>query len=380
MTRSVTGFASGAEPEKRPAGAAVPSKVRSPLRELPQTQKEDPSLNPEERTESSIAFGPVPSRRLGRSIGVNNIPPKTCSYSCIYCQLGRTTRSLKERRAFYPPRKILDAVRTRATASSAAGESVDFVTFVASGEPTLDVNLGTSIDLLKPLGIDVAVISNASMMGNARAREDLAKADWVSLKVDAADEGTWRAVNRPTKGLRFREICEGICEFARGYDGVLTTETMLIKGMNEDESSLNRIASLVRQLDPATAYISIPIRPPAEADVCLPAEKTLGTAYCVFREAVEYVELLIGSEGDRFGATGDAAKDLLSITSVHPMRAEAVREFLKRAGLTWSVVDALVAERRLVELKHGEETFYVRGITASSDVRVRSAGEDEPHT
>jgi len=321
----------------------------------------------------------VPSRRLGQSIGINNIPPKICSYSCVYCQLGRTTKCQIDREAFYRPAGILRAVRSRVAGANESGNPVDFLTFVASGEPTLDSNLGAVVDLLDPLGIAVGVISNSSMMWDADAREDLAKADWVSLKVDAVADSTWREVNRPHKALRLRAIREGVCEFARAFDGVLTTETMLVKGLNDDERSLKEIASFIRQLDPATAYIAVPTRPPAENRVHAPDEQTLGDAYWIFRESLNHVEYLTGYEGNAFASTGNAIEDLLSITAVHPMREEAIHGFLKRAGLDWTTVDALVAERKLVELKHGGVSFYMRRILGPRGECIDTAGDSASH-
>jgi len=98
-------------------------------------------------------FGPVPSRRLGRSLGINNIPPKICSYSCVYCQLGRTLRMEIERRAFYEPEELIRAVRERVEELREGGERIDYLTFVPDGEPTLDSNLGEEIAALKDLGI-----------------------------------------------------------------------------------------------------------------------------------------------------------------------------------------------------------------------------------
>ena len=111
-----------------------------------------------------ITFGPVPSRRLGRSLGINNIPPKICTYSCVYCQLGRTIKMQADRRAFYEPEKVFQDVKNKVEKAKGKGETIDYLTFVPDGEPTLDINLGREIELLRPLGIKVAVISNSSLI------------------------------------------------------------------------------------------------------------------------------------------------------------------------------------------------------------------------
>jgi wyosine [tRNA(Phe)-imidazoG37] synthetase (radical SAM superfamily) len=125
-----------------------------------------------------MTFGPVPSRRLGRSLGINNIPHKTCTYSCVYCQVGRTRRFQLERAEFYEPEAIAREVRKRTAKLRELGEGIDYLTFVPDGEPTLDLNLASTIELLKPLGIRVAVITNGSLLGREDVRATLMGADW----------------------------------------------------------------------------------------------------------------------------------------------------------------------------------------------------------
>ena len=120
-----------------------------------------------------LVFGPVPSRRLGRSLGINNIPPKTCTYACVYCQLGRTPRLQIERQTFYSTEDLCDAVTCKLRAARERHEPVDYLTFVPDGEPTLDENLGATIAALKPLGIPIAVITNTSLIWDPAVREAL---------------------------------------------------------------------------------------------------------------------------------------------------------------------------------------------------------------
>jgi len=307
-----------------------------------------------------IGFGPIPSRRLGRSLGVNNIPPKVCTYSCVYCQLGRTPEMRVERREFYDPEEVLRQIRAKVEAAREAGEAIDYLTFVPDGEPTLDVNLGREIALLRPLGIPIAVITNGSLLWKEDVRADLMGADWVSVKVDAVRESVWRRVDRPHGSLRLAEVLEGVEAFARSYGGELVTETMLVRGVNDAEADLAEVADFLARLGPARAYISIPTRPPAEKWVLPPTEEAITRAYALFAGAVERVELLIGYEGDAFAATGDAEGDLLSITAVHPMRREAVEALLTRTGAGWEVVHGLLAEGLLIETEYGGHTYYAR--------------------
>ena len=306
------------------------------------------------------AFGPVPSRRLGRSLGINNIPPKVCTYSCVYCQLGRTIKMQVERRAFYQPEEILRDVEEKVRNAREVGESIDYLTFVPDGEPTLDVGLGQEIELLKPLGINIAVITNASLIWREDVKEDLMRADWVSLKVDSVSEDVWRRINRPHRALQLASILEGMLEFARAYEGELATETMLVEGVNDGDEHVREVADFLAELRPARAYLSIPTRPPAEKWAQPPNEKVVNRAYQILGDRVDHVEYLIGYEGNAFAFTGNAEEDLLSITAVHPMREEAVKEFLARARADWSIVRKLLEQGQLVETEYEGNKFYIR--------------------
>jgi len=307
-----------------------------------------------------IAFGPVPSRRLGRSLGINNIPPKICTYSCVYCQLGRTLKMEVERRAFYEPGMVVSDVADKVARTREAGESIDYLSFVPDGEPTLDIHLGREIERLRPLGLPIAVISNASLVWQQDVRQDLMGADWVSLKVDAVEEAVWHWINRPHGSLDLSSILEGVVTFVREYTGKLVTETMLVAGINDGERHLKVLAGFLARLQPDRAYLSIPTRPPAEPWALPPDEQAVNRAYHILGKEVEQVEYLIGYEGNAFAFTGDVEEDLLSITAVHPMREDAVSQFLARAGATWAVVQRLVTQDRLVEANYDGSRFYLR--------------------
>ena len=313
-----------------------------------------------------IAFGPVPSRRLGRSVGINHIPPKTCSYACVYCQVGRTSQLRIARRAFYAEDDIVADVECKVDDARLAGETVDYLTFVPDGEPTLDVGLGRVIERLKPLGIKIAVISNSSLLWRADVRETLAAADWVSVKVDAVRPNIWRRINRPHRSLWLSAVLDGMLAFAEAYRGELVTETMLVRGVNDDAAHLADVASFLAQLQPAKAYLAVPTRPPAEPWVEPPPEAVINHAFQLLRGGVEHVELLIGYEGNAFASTGDLAEDLLSITAVHPMREDAVQELLARAGAEMSVVQSLIAQGQLVETTYDGHKFYARKLKGAA--------------
>jgi wyosine [tRNA(Phe)-imidazoG37] synthetase (radical SAM superfamily) len=308
----------------------------------------------------AIAFGPVPSRRLGRSIGVNNIPPKTCSYSCIYCQVGNTVNLGVERKPFHTTAAIFEEVEHRVREVVARSEPLDFLTFVSDGEPTLDINLGKTIEALKALGVKIGVISNASLIWQSEVRDSLRKADWVSLKIDAVTGNVWRRINRPHRSLELDRILEGISSFSTTHQGEWTTETMLVRGVNDDDLEVSKVAQFISKLNSSRSYLSIPIRPPAVSSVTRPEEGALNRAYQIFREASIDAEYLIGYEGNAFATTGEVVSDLLGITSVHPMREDAVGDLLSRAGAGWSLVDRLIAEGSLVRVEYDDASFFVR--------------------
>jgi len=309
-----------------------------------------------------LAFGPVPSRRLGKSLGINNIPAKTCSYSCVYCQLGRTINMATERQAFYKPEDIFREVKRKVDEASSRNERVDYLTFVPDGEPTLDINLGKEISILKQIEIPIAVITNASLIWRNDAKEDLLKANLTSLKVDAVSEDLWRRINRPHKNLKLNCIIEGITEFANEFKRTIISETMLIDGINyEDECE--KIADFLKHLKRLDkAYIAIPTRPPAEKWIKPAKEETVNAAFQVFSErlGVDRVEYLIGYEGNAFAFTGNVEEDLLSITAVHPMRKDAVKEFLMKANADWRLIEELLREGKLVELAYEGNRYYMR--------------------
>jgi wyosine [tRNA(Phe)-imidazoG37] synthetase (radical SAM superfamily) len=240
------------------------------------------------------------------------------------------------------------------------GESIDYLTFVPDGEPTLDANLGDEIDLLKSIGIKIAIITNASLISREDVREDLMKADWVSLKFDSIRKTSWRKINRPHRDLDLDLILRGMLDFAKIFPGELVTETMLVQDINIDTDLLKEMAYFLPKLDPVKSYLSIPTRPPAENWVCPPASENINVSFQVFREKLEQVEYLIGYEGDAFAFTGNAEEDLLSITSVHPMRESAVIELLKKANADFSTVHKLIAQNKLVETDYGGQKYYLR--------------------
>ncbi len=307
-----------------------------------------------------LVFGPVPSRRLGQSLGINNIPPKICTYACIYCQLGRTIRLRYRRSAYYSPEEIEQQVRQRLQFLRGKNTRVDYLTFVPDGEPTLDLHLNEEIERLKAFHLPIAVITNASLLHLPEVQETLRKADLVSLKIDAVDESTWRRIDRPHARISFDDYLNGVQQFSRGYTGHFITETMLVRGINTTEAQLRALAEFIGHLQPKTAYLAIPTRPPAENFVLPPGEEMLNRAFQIFSQQIPHTEYLIGYEGNRFASTGNVKEDLLSITAVHPMRRDAVLQLLQKAGASFQVVEELIQQGEMKEVEYQGEIFYLR--------------------
>ncbi|MCU0458747.1 MAG: radical SAM protein [Bacteroidales bacterium] len=307
-----------------------------------------------------ITFGPVPSRRLGRSLGINNIVrPKVCPYNCIYCQVGQTRHLSHKREEFFTPDQIF-AETEKHLEKLKSGEQPDYLTFVSNGEPTLDINLGTTIHKLRVFGIPLAVITNSSLLHEPDVRSALMTADWVSVKADVADNETWRRINRPAEGLDFERMIEGMTVFAADYRGELRTETMLCSGINDSIENIKAVASLVSSLVPGKAYISIPTRPPSELSVTAPEEETVNMAWQVFKETGIETELLTGFEGTRTGFTGNIYEDILNITAVHPLREDALMELLARNHADFAVMESLLGQKLIRQTVYRGRTFYLR--------------------
>ena len=303
-----------------------------------------------------IVFGPVPSRRLGKSLGVNNIPYKICTYSCVYCQVGRTRKMIIERQKFYSVSEIVGEVKRKLNTEP------DYVTFVPDGEPTLDINLGKAAACIKDLGVKVAVITNSSLLWMGDVREDLSVFDFVSVKIDAVTREKWRKINRPHPDLKLERILDGIVEFRDEYEGVFVTETMLVDALTT-EDEIRKIAEIVGTLNPHKAYLSIPIRPPAEKWVKVPSEEFVMRAYEIFSSYAD-TALNTGFEGTDFLIGEEFEKEILSIAAVHPIREDALRDIMRRYGVGEDRVQSLIDKGLLKRIEYSGRIFYIRGWNA----------------
>jgi wyosine [tRNA(Phe)-imidazoG37] synthetase (radical SAM superfamily) len=203
-------------------------------------------------------FGPVPSRRLGRSLGVDLIPPKTCPYDCIYCEVGPTTCQTRERFS-YQTEAIIEELSGYL---QAPGVRPDVITLAGSGEPTLNLGLGRIIREIKAMSpIPVAVLTNGALLYLPEVRRELAAADIVLPSLDAAREETYRAINRALPELSLESLLEGLTHFRREYRGQLWLEVMLLKGLNDTEEELSLLRRALRKLAPDKIQLNTAVRP-----------------------------------------------------------------------------------------------------------------------
>jgi len=206
-------------------------------------------------------YGPVPSRRLGFSLGVDLLPFKTCSMNCVYCQLGPGRRTTVRRRELVPTRLVLAEIR----AALASGQRIDAITFSGSGEPTLHAGLGRIIRAIKrETSVPVVVLTNASTLSRPEVRTALAAADIVVPSLDGATEAVFRRVNRPHPSLSAAKIIGGLAAFRRRFKGLIWLEILLVKGVNDGPAHLRALARTIARLEPDRVQLNTVVRPPAE--------------------------------------------------------------------------------------------------------------------
>ncbi len=267
-------------------------------------------------------YGPVPSRRLGISLGISPIPKKTCNYSCIYCQLGRTDRMTNTRTMFFP----VDAIVSEFEEVLKEKVPFDVITIVGEGEPTLYLGLGELIgEIQKRTDKPVAVITNGALLFDGQVRSELGRADIVLPTMDACSEDQFRRINRPHKSLEFAAVLGGLQEFSKTYQGQLWLEIMLVKGFNDDELSLTNYAKMLEDIRYDKLYVNTPVRPPAESYAKAVDHEKMDHA-ATFLSGIS-IDLLV-SEGFHSEIKGDYPA-VLSIIKRHPMNQFEIEGFLK---------------------------------------------------
>ena len=270
-------------------------------------------------------FGPIPSRRLGRSLGISPLPKKTCNYSCIYCQLGRTDRMTNKRQEFYKTEDILKEFKEYLKDS----DKFDIVTVVGEGEPTLCSNLGELICGLKEMtDKPVAVITNGALLSDPQVREELCHADMVLPSLDAYNQDIAKKIDRPYGTIRFEEEFLGLKKFCSMYQGELWLEIMLVDRINDDEESIAQFKKLLKELKYDRLYLNTPVRPPAEEGVNVVSDERM--EYAVKELGGISIEML--SSGSFFSEIEDDYEAVKSIIGRHPMNQFELNGFLDSRG------------------------------------------------
>ncbi len=277
-----------------------------------------------------MVFGPVPSRRLGRSMGVDLLPFKTCSLDCLYCQLGCTTNKTIERRAWVEADEVLAQV----AAKIEAGARPDYFTLSGSGEPTLHLDIGRIIREIKSrASVPVAVLTNGTMLWDGAVRAALADADLVVPSLDAVDEDSFRKVNHPHPAINFPFYLDGLRKFAEGRSGKMWLEVFILAGINDDDAFVESLRKIVATIPADRVQLNTAIRPPAYRE-----------ARAASRERLEAIAAMLGSNAEVVASYKDISPDAAMTTT-----AAEILEMLKRRPCSLSDLSSgLRADRNIV--------------------------------
>ena len=304
-------------------------------------------------------YGPVPSRRLGRSLGVDALTFKSCSFDCVYCQLGRTTNHTIERKEYIPTADILDEVRRKLE----NGDKPEYISFAGSGEPTLHSGLGDIIRGTKAMtDVPVVVFTNGSLLWMPEVRGDLAAADVVIPSLDGGDAALLDKVNRPAASLDFDRIVEGLIAFRDAFNGQIWLEVMLLGGISDDDASVDAIARLAERIRPDKVQINSVCRPPAETYALpVPAARLLEIQkhFAGVPGTVEIIAEHLDDMAHTAFRTQIKEEDILALIERRPCTAAGTA-----AGLNIHITEAikhlemLVADGKAVTQPKDGQVFY----------------------
>ena len=302
-------------------------------------------------------YGPVPSRRLGRSLGIDPIPSKTCNYQCIYCQLGRTTNFTNNRKDFYPKDEIIAEMEQAIRINE---ENIDYITFVGSGEPTLYKSLEDLILRAKEFSKKpICVITNGGLLYDMEVRNALSHADVVLPSLDAADEKSFIKINRPHPSIKFDMVIQGFIEFRRIFTGRFWIEIMIMKGINDSKEQLLKIKEKIDLIKPNRIDINVPIRPPVEEWVKIPDKNIIAILNEVFGQ---YYDINFPEMGVFGLYSSNFKEELLNIITRHPMRQDQIidtfsSEHLSKDNIMQHLKN-LEKEKKVKEIYYNGKIFW----------------------
>ncbi len=298
------------------------------------------------------AYGPVPSRRFGRSLGVSPIPEKTCSYSCVYCQLGRTKNLTPVRQSFFDKDVIFSDIGKVARANKG---NIDYITFVGDGEPTLSIDLGLLIRRSKRnFSYRTAVITNGSLFWQKEVRDDLMDADVVNITMATSDAQTFHRMHRPHPSIHFEKVQQGIFDFAAVFRGEIWVEIMLVDTVNTDDERMHALKARIDTIHPARTYVMVPTRPPAEPWVHIPSPEIIMKALSLFGGT----DITQPEEG-AFGLDGfsSASEAIIEICHRHPLRLSQARSI--EARFSQNTLDDLLSSGKLRIVEYQDHKYVV---------------------
>ncbi len=299
-------------------------------------------------------FGPVPSRRLGYSLGIDLVPYKTCSFDCIYCQLGHTTNKTIEIKEYFPLNEILADIEYKLKEKI----RIDYITISGSGEPTLHSRVGEIIEALKKLtDKPVAVLTNSSLLWKSEVSRALMKADVVIPSLDAGNEEIFQYINRPCKELSFELIVSGIKSFIEEFKGETWLEVFLLKGPSSEEKHIKELASIVKRLNPEKTQLNTIARPPCEKYAAGLSKNELEKLCRCFPGKVEAIaDFKEGKEDKMFAVDKEA---LISLLMRRPCTSKEISDTMSvNYNEILKLLEHLCAEKTLTQEQIGGKNFY----------------------
>jgi wyosine [tRNA(Phe)-imidazoG37] synthetase (radical SAM superfamily) len=299
-------------------------------------------------------YGPVPSRRLGYSLGVDILPFKTCSLDCIYCQLGTTDKKILERKEYFDIETILAQIKN----VIASVKRIDFITFSGSGEPTLNAGLGKLIREIKKITlIPVAVLTNSTLLSHKSVRDALSHADLVVPSLDAVTQDTFERMNRPHPTLKVQQIIEGLKSFRHEFNGKIWLEILFVKGINDSPSHIQKLKKIISDINPDRIQLNTVVRPPAEKAALPLNPQELEKIRKFFGNKAEVI-----AEFDKYqprSASADLKDAILAMVARRPVTlADMSRSLGKHKNELIKYCDFLLKEGKIGFNIHEGKTFF----------------------
>lgn len=302
-------------------------------------------------------FGPVPSRRLGMSLGVDLVPAKVCSLDCVYCEVGKSTKLTLERREYIPYDGIVAELRDY----FAHNPDPDYFTFSGSGEPTLNSRIGDVIAFLKKEkpDIPVAVLTNANLLYDEEVRAELMQADLVLPSLDAVSEETFRKINRPAAGLTAAMHIRGLVDFCRDFKGKIWLEIFVLPGYNDSDEEIRALREVIEQIRPDSVQLNTLDRPGTVTDLHGASRSELQRV--ADRLGFDNVTIIAAPPQRKHikSYRSDAEAAILETIARRPCTLEDLEQIL---GLHRSEVnkylDVLEAERKIEVVEQQRGAFY----------------------